>query len=87
MPSCLRAGATLRATMTFKRKIGGVKLRRVDFLYKARRVKRATRAPYRATIKVGTVKAGRSYTVSVRILGTFRGRTHSRTINARTPGC
>ncbi len=87
VPSCLRAGATLRATLTFKRKLGGVKLRRVDFLYKARRVKRATRAPYRATIKVGTVKPGRSYTVSVRILGTFRGRTHSRTINARTPGC
>ena len=87
VPSCLRSGATLRATMTFKRKIGGVKLRRVDFLYKALRVKRATRPPYRATIKVGTVKAARPYTVSVRIFGTFRGRSHSRTINARAPGC
>jgi hypothetical protein len=87
VPRCLRTGSTLRATLTFQRKIGGVKLRRVDFLYKARRVKRATRAPYRATIKVGTVKAGRRYTISVRIVGTFRGRTHSRTIDARTPGC
>jgi hypothetical protein len=87
VPSCLRAGAALHVTLKFERKLSGVKIRHVDFYYEGRRVKKATRKPYRATIKVRSANAGSIYDVNVRIYGSFRGHNHTRTIHATAAGC
>jgi hypothetical protein len=50
-------------------------------------VKRARRKPYRVAIKVRTAQAGRIYDVNVRIYGSFRGHSRTRTIHATSAGC
>jgi hypothetical protein len=87
LPNCLSSGSTLRLNLAFARKLSGVRIRTVDFYFESRRVGRDLTAPYRATVDVGSVKAGAIFDFSVRITGTYGGKTRKRTLNATTKGC
>jgi len=86
---CVAPGAAFRATVTFRRKAAGAKLRRVDFTLGSAKPKTDTKAPFTQTLRVAaTAKPGATLRVRARAtVRSARGATTRKTITSSVKVC